>query len=337
MSRYRTAVDPRVRNSSQVLALELAGDDKDVLDLGCASGDLARALAERGCRVRGVEIDPAAAEEARPDLVQLVVGDLTEIDLEAEFGRESVDVIVLGDVLEHLADPVDVVRRALPVLRPDGEVIISVPNVAHGSLRLALLQGRWRYTPTGLLDSTHLRFFTRESFQRLLSEVGLEAVELWGTVIDPLGAEVQIETGDLPDGAVDWVRRQQDSEVYQYVVRARRGSGEQLPPLQLAIPPEQARRGDLESDLAATLAAWDAERARLVEQVRELSHTVMTLRDQVIGAQAQAGTAEARAHRAEVRCREATERAYALARSRSYRIGNFVLRPVARVLRGNPS
>ncbi|WP_196250839.1 class I SAM-dependent methyltransferase [Cellulomonas sp. JZ18] len=336
MSRYSTTVDPAARNSSQVLALELTGADKDVLDVGCASGDLARALRERGCRVSGVELDAAAAEEARPHLERLVVGDVATLDLAAELDGATFDVLVLGDVLEHLADPAAVLRRCLPLLRQDGDVVISVPNVAHGALRLALLQGRWRYTETGLLDGTHLRFFTRESLLRLVSEAGLEVVELWGTVMDPLGSEVEVDEGVLPDGVVDWVRRQEDTAVYQYVVRARRGSGDVVPPLQLAVaPPVVPPAEDPERSLAAQRqAAWDAERAALVAEVRELRHTVMTLRDQVVGAQAQAGTAEARAHRAEVRGREALEHAEALLASRSYRLGQLVMRPVARVVRG---
>ncbi len=340
MSRYSTTVDPAVPNSSQVLALELVGVDKDVLDVGCAEGDLARALRARGCRVSGVEVDPEAAERARPDLERLVVGDVATLDLEAELGAAAYDVLVLGDVLEHLADPAGALRRCLPLLREDGDVVISVPNVAHGALRLALLQGRWRYTDTGLLDATHLRFFTRDSFLRMVADAGLEVLELWGTVIDPLGSEVDVDEAALPPQVVDWVRRQEDSSVYQYVVRARRGTNDVVPPLRLTVEPvEPAPAADdpAEQLSARRQAAWDAERAALVAEVRSLRHTVMTLRDQVIGAQAQAGTAEARAHRAEVRSRDAVERAEAVSESRSYRLGNLVMRPVARIVRGSGS
>ncbi|GIG22873.1 hypothetical protein Cch01nite_35970 [Cellulomonas chitinilytica] len=337
MSRYSSVVDPSQPNSSQSLALELAGRGKDVLDVGCATGDLARALASRGCRVSGVEQDRAAADAARPDLVKLLVGDVATADLSAEFGEKSFDVLVFGDVLEHLADPETVLRSSLPVLRDEGDVILSIPNVAHGAVRLALLQGRWRTTETGLLDATHLRFFTLESIVDLLERAGLAVVELWATVIDPLESEVDIDASDLPPGVVDWVRGRESSSVYQYVVRARRGEpGAALPPLQLAVEPPAP--SEPEPSLAERRqAAWDTERAELVAQVRALEHTLMVLRDEVIGAKAQAGTAQARAHLADVGRKEADERLDALLGSRSYRLGNAVMRPVSRVVRRSDS
>lgn len=220
MSQYDTTLDPTVSNTSHAQIIELVGGNKTVLDVGCATGYLAQALGARGCTVSGVEYDADAAEKARPFLDHLVVQDLVTLDVESAFGDRRYDVIVLGDVLEHLADPVPVLARLTTLLAPGGSAVISVPNVTHGSLRLALLQGRWQYRELGLLDRTHLRFFTRASLMALLADVGLSALEVRTTTLDPLGSEVEVDPASLPDGIVDWVRVQPDATAYQFVVRA---------------------------------------------------------------------------------------------------------------------
>lgn len=220
MPHYYADVDPVLRNTSHTLVMEMIGTDKDVLDVGCASGYLAKALKERGNRVSGIEYMPEEAEAARPFLEKLVIADLTAISLVDEFGEGLFDAIVFADVLEHLPDPLETVRGAVPLLKPGGSIIISIPNVAHGAVRLGLLQGSWNYTYTGLLDATHLRFFTRKTLETMLSDAGLTVEELRGTVADPLQCEVQIDDETLPAGIVQWVREQPYAMTYQFVVRA---------------------------------------------------------------------------------------------------------------------
>lgn len=220
MFQYDTTIDPAAENTSHRLLLDLVGNDKSVLDLGCATGYLGEALAERGCRVTGVEFVEEAAEQARQLLDRVVVGDLNTLDLVAEFGPGSFDVLVFGDVLEHLPDPARVLRAAVPLLAPGGSVVISIPNITHGSIRLAILQGRWQYTETGLLDRTHIRFFTRQSLLDMVTGAGLVPVDVRRTTADPLGVEVEIDPSALPPGLVDWVRDQPDAMTYQFVLRA---------------------------------------------------------------------------------------------------------------------
>jgi SAM-dependent methyltransferase len=140
-----------------------------VLDVGCASGGLLAALdAEAGHR-EGIELDPVAAAAARAHADAVHVGPVDEVDVaEAAF-----DVVVLGDVLEHLPDPHVALERAQRWLRPDGRLVISLPNVAHWTVRLGLLLGRWEYRDRGILDDTHLRFFTWDTGARLVEEAGL--------------------------------------------------------------------------------------------------------------------------------------------------------------------
>jgi 2-polyprenyl-3-methyl-5-hydroxy-6-metoxy-1,4-benzoquinol methylase/regulator of replication initiation timing len=218
--RYDTDVDLSNLNNSHTLMVELVGGTKRVLDVGCATGYLARALAERGCTVSGVEFDAEAAEEARPHLERLVIGDLETMDLADAFGDDRFDVIVFGDVLEHLRDPLPVLRRAKALLADRGSVVASIPNIAHGSVRLALLAGRFDYQDLGLLDSTHLRFFTRSSVEDLFREAGMVPIDVRRTTAGFFDTPVPVSEGEFAPEVVDGVRADPESATYQFVLRA---------------------------------------------------------------------------------------------------------------------
>jgi 2-polyprenyl-3-methyl-5-hydroxy-6-metoxy-1,4-benzoquinol methylase len=173
--RYDVDVDVDA-DTSHAIAIRLAGWNKRVLDVGCATGYVAAALADRGCDVVGIEGDERAAERARDVCERVVVGDLEDPATIDGLGDDTFDVVLCGDVLEHLVDPVPVLRRAVEHLRPDGLVIVSLPNIAHVDVRLALLQGHFPYADLGLLDRTHLRFFTATSAHELLEQGGLTVV-----------------------------------------------------------------------------------------------------------------------------------------------------------------
>lgn len=198
MARYDTDIDLANPNSSHTQIVELVGPQKTVLDVGCATGYLARQLAVRDCEVYGVDNDPEAAERARKYLVELVIADIDQSPLTDHFAPDKFDAVVFGDVLEHLVHPERVLAEAVTLLKEDGCIVVSIPNVAHGSVRLALLQGRWEYTDTGLLDRTHLRFFTRSSVIALLQSAGLVVEDVRSTVFDPLAADVQVDAAELP-------------------------------------------------------------------------------------------------------------------------------------------
>ena len=174
---YETAVNPDAENNSHAFALSLIGYNKSVLEVGCSTGYLTKVMAERGCNVVGIELDPEAAAVAEQWAEQVVVGDIDEGDVWNYVKDEAFDVVVLGDVLEHLRDPLDSLRQAVRKIKPTGFVVTSLPNIAHGDVRIALLQGRFRYAETGLLDRTHLQFFTLETIRELLSQAGLVVVD----------------------------------------------------------------------------------------------------------------------------------------------------------------
>jgi 2-polyprenyl-3-methyl-5-hydroxy-6-metoxy-1,4-benzoquinol methylase len=212
VSRYETDIDLENPNNSQTQLITLVGRDKKVLDVGCAAGDTAAVMTMRGCQVSGVDIDAEAAEPAREVLDELVIANIDLSPLSNHFKPQSFDAIIFGDVLEHLVDPWAALRDCHVLLRPGGRVIVSIPNVAHASVRLALLTGRWDYTDKGLLDRTHLRFFTEESVVDLLESSGYAVDELRSTVLDPLAAqEITLQTDMLPPGLVEWARTERST------------------------------------------------------------------------------------------------------------------------------
>jgi 2-polyprenyl-3-methyl-5-hydroxy-6-metoxy-1,4-benzoquinol methylase len=154
-----------------------------VLDVGCSSGYLARPLVARGCTVVGIEQDPVAAEEARAVCAEVLVGDAETIEL--PFDPASFDVVLCGDLVEHLRDPERLLARVRPLLRPDGRLVLTTPNVANWANRMGLLFGRWRYTDRGILDRTHLHLFTRATLVETLERAGYRVVELDFTVPVP--------------------------------------------------------------------------------------------------------------------------------------------------------
>ena len=151
------------------------GRDRTLLDAGAADGFLSELLTRQGWRVTALERDPAQAERARGRCAQVVVADLEEA---AQALTGPFDAIVYGDVLEHLSDPLATLVALNRALAADGLVIASVPNVAHLWVRLQLLAGRFEYTDRGILDRTHLRFFTRRTFVALLEQANLAVEEL---------------------------------------------------------------------------------------------------------------------------------------------------------------
>ena len=142
-----------------------------ILEIGTASGYLGRELRRLGfMNVAGVECDPAAADEARAHYQSFAVADLEQLALPDEF--QGFDVLICADVLEHLRDPPAQLRQLTRLLKPTARLVVSLPNVANLTVRLSLLAGRFTYRDRGLLDRTHLRFFTRRTARALIEDAG---------------------------------------------------------------------------------------------------------------------------------------------------------------------
>ncbi len=149
-----------------------------VLGVGCANGNLGAAVKARnaGTYYVGIELYEAADKRAAKRLDKVFVSDVERFDWSRLAGNRF-DCIVFADVLEHLVNPGDVLRSAISLLAPDGNVVCCLPNACHWSIISGLICGDWSYTETGVLDRTHLRFFTLKSFKKLLNDCGMETVD----------------------------------------------------------------------------------------------------------------------------------------------------------------
>lgn len=186
-SPYTFKASPYSSHSRILSLLPAQGSGRRVLDVGCGPGYLLTALTARGFQVIGVD---HAAPEALPQSAGFVAADLNG---ELPSLEGSFDFILLADVLEHLQHPERAVAWTLRYLKPEGRLVISVPNVAHLYVRWKLLWGAFEYQDRGILDRTHLRFFTRKSLDEFLDDCGLLCQEMHTTpaplelVARPLG------------------------------------------------------------------------------------------------------------------------------------------------------
>ena len=168
----RAARADAYENPREELQRHVPASARRVLDLGCASGALGAALKARGATVVGIERDPAYAAAARERLDEVIEADLETFD-PTTLGR--FDVLIAGDVLEHLADPWSVLRRFAAIVDPGGTVVVSLPNVRHWETLFAIgVQGRFPRRNEGVFDHTHLRWFTLHDAWSLVHQAGLE-------------------------------------------------------------------------------------------------------------------------------------------------------------------
>ena len=170
------------RHSSHALILDRLGEGRGrrLLDVGAADGFLAERLAKQGWDVTALEGDPVLADRARERCRHVVVADLERA---VPVLTGPFDAIVYGDILEHLSDPLGVLIAMNRSATPRAVIIVSLPNVAHVWVRLSLLFGRFDYVSRGILDRSHLRFFTRRTVLELLGRAGLTVDELLATPV----------------------------------------------------------------------------------------------------------------------------------------------------------
>lgn len=169
-SKYELNVAPF--GTHNLIAQEI-GRDQSILDIGCNKGYL-RSLIDESNKVSGIDLEDSDLAVAKTNgycyVERVNLNDFPTLKMRGKF-----DVIVFADVLEHLLDPVEVLRFFVSnYLREGGKIIISLPNIAHITIRLQLLRGEFSYTDAGILDKTHLHFYTLKSARELIKASGLE-------------------------------------------------------------------------------------------------------------------------------------------------------------------
>jgi GT2 family glycosyltransferase/2-polyprenyl-3-methyl-5-hydroxy-6-metoxy-1,4-benzoquinol methylase len=208
---------------------QFARTPRRVLEIGCATGATAAHLKTLyPCVwVAGIEMSEAAASVARERMDQVIVGKFEDADLEGQgIVPGSIDTVIVADVLEHMYDPWSVLVRLKPYLTPDAQVIASIPNARNLWLMNELANGRFPYAPVGLLDITHIRFFTRIEIEKLFAETGY-AIESWARTPDGRLMNLQLPPGATAVETEKLVIKGltpeefEDIKCLQFVVRAR--------------------------------------------------------------------------------------------------------------------
>lgn len=202
----------------------IPGGCRKILEIGTGSGSLAAAVKQRepGVEYVGVELDADYLELSRSKCDRVHLANFEEAGEEVLSELGNTDLVLFCDVLEHFRDPWQILRTLKARMRPGSQVIASIPNIQHWSIQLRLNIGDWRYAENGLLDQTHLRFFTRSTMVELFEKSGFTISHLEPRIFDfpnqnaALGAisEFTRRIGGDPQTSV------QDAAAFQYVIVA---------------------------------------------------------------------------------------------------------------------
>lgn len=170
--------DENIKNDSHIAVVRQIKENSTVLDIGCASGILGATIVKyKNCIIDGIEYDKKACEVASSknvyrDIYNFSISDANGVDYQKFINlKRKYDYIVFADVLEHLVNPWDAIVNVSKMLNKDGAIIISLPNIAHLDIIRALINNEFNYTKWGILDKTHLRFFTPSSFKDMIDNI----------------------------------------------------------------------------------------------------------------------------------------------------------------------
>lgn len=209
-------------NSSWYKTRNLIPDGSTVLDIGCSSGNFGKNLIDtKHCIVDGVEMTQSDVVLARKHLRTVLA---LNIESEANKINEKYDVVFFGDVIEHLVDPVSTLQAMRRLLKPKGRIVFSIPNMSHMLVRLAVMRGEFGYGETGLLDKTHLHFYTINEVKRIFAEAGFAIKTL-----DFVRRDVPLEVinrelsrvGLVAEKKFEKVAQSVDAAAYQIIGEAR--------------------------------------------------------------------------------------------------------------------
>jgi len=224
---YPGVIDLREENNSHSKMYKFINEDacernSRILEVGCSSGYFGKALKQNGHEVWGVEISRQAVELARLCLDHVFHGTIEEFLCNKNSQDIKFDYIVFGDVLEHLTDPLKILKDCRRILSHRGAIVASIPNVAHRAVRAMLMEGRWDYDDMGIMDNTHLRFFTRKTIVDLFTHGDYEITEMETVILPAESTGIDVDFHFLEDVAP--MMKGSDLETFQFVLLGRKGS-----------------------------------------------------------------------------------------------------------------
>ena len=222
--KYDIAKYNRGTSTSQGKILSLIMQKSTVLEMGAATGYMTKELRDTlHCDVDIVEIDPEGFDQAVQYARKGYCGDLNKDEWFQTFQGNQYDYILFADVLEHLSAPQKALKKAVELLKDDGTIIISIPNIGHNDILLKLAANEWNYTPTGLLDDTHIHFWGRENLEPFLADAGLKIVLLDATYLGTCDTEQFRKTNSKVDTALyNVISQRPHGEIYQFVLCAQK-------------------------------------------------------------------------------------------------------------------
>lgn len=220
MGKYNQIIDIEAHSSVSHI-LKGIRPYSNVLEFGSSSGYMTKYMKEiLGCQVDIVEINRDDGLEALQYANQALIG-LVEGDIEKYMWVDWVDYtfdhIIFSDVLEHLNDPWRVLKTAASLLEEGGSIFISVPNISHNSVIIDLINNKFDYRDLGLLDNTHLRFFTRSSLVKMVEDAGLYVEKEMNTYCAVEHTEFKNTLEDVPESVAEILKNREDGILYQFV------------------------------------------------------------------------------------------------------------------------
>jgi len=186
MSKYSNIeFDLKDRNSAWTKIYNFIPKNAHVLDVGCSNGNFGAALKKyKNCVVDGIDLNEEDIKIARGTLRRAIVANIEKDDFRKILQGDKYDVVVMSDIIEHLTDPVATLKKVKGVLKPQGYLVFSIPNMTHISIRLNMLLGDFSYTETGILDKTHFHFYDIYEVERLIESAGYSIEKYDSTVVN---------------------------------------------------------------------------------------------------------------------------------------------------------
>lgn len=202
--------------------IRMVGKNKRVLEVGCGPGSITRVLSkEGGCQVTGLELDSKAINLVKQYCVELIEADLNSPDWpKLLHTAEKFDVVLAADVLEHLYDPWETLKRMSTLINANGYLVVSIPHVGHAAVISCLINSDFEYRDWGLLDRTHIRFFGLKNIEDLFARAKLKIIEVQYVTKSPEKTEFFESWSMLPLAIQKALMSREHAKVYQVVVRA---------------------------------------------------------------------------------------------------------------------
>ncbi len=288
--KYDFSLDTDNQNYSLTGLASRVKSGQRILELGCSYGYLSKFLTEElNCRVVGVDMDADAIEQARDFCTQVIVADLDNEAWLSHIAGQQFDVVLCADVLEHLKNPAALLARLKPYLHTESRILASVPNVAHASVRLELLQGHFDYETLGILDDTHLHFYTRDGLIALLMQAGYVCCDiayschdLADEVIESCLSAVGLQVTD----EVKQVLHRDDAIAYQYIIEARPAKPELLNTIPQPLTPKPlVSSGIYYAELQQTVSDLQVHNQNHQANITRFEETVRALKSQLAAEQ----------------------------------------------------